>query len=236
MRNVFYFLAAMLSFGVAWYYYGEVTERTATVAKLRLAVEDGLVIAPGRAVDAEFIEEFIVSQPIPRALADEFAWALDDNPVTRINLIGRTFGQEVTSGSFLQGAHFFVPQQDDFARRIRPGNRALSIPVSGDRAVSNFIQPGARVDVLGTYKQGQDSYATRLILQNVEVMAVDGIDSRGEYAALDNRDYTSVTVQAAAAEVERFLADAEASSGDLTLVLRNPCEIASDCAIAEAGQ
>lgn len=229
MRNVFYFLAAILAFGAAWYYYQDVSEQTATVRKLRLVAEDGLVIKAGTEVDEDFIKEFIVSQELPRSLADEFQWALDDTPATRINLRDRVFGQDVQSGSFLQRAHFFVAQENAFARRIREGNRAFSIPVKAGHAVENFITPGARVDVIGTFGAIGETVVSRLVLENVEVMAVGEIDSRGEYETQDRPDYDSVTLQVRAEDVERYLAEAAAMTGDPTLVLRNPCENAVDC-------
>ena len=137
MRNLFYLFAALLSFGVGWYYYQDVAEQTATVTKLRLKAEDGLVITAGTRVDDAFLDAYVVAQPMPRALAPEFQWALDDTPVTLINLRGQVFGQDVASGSFLQRAHFFLAPQDAFARRIHPGNRAFSIPFEDSRAVEN---------------------------------------------------------------------------------------------------
>jgi pilus assembly protein CpaB len=149
--------------------------------------------------------------------------------VTRINLTGRVFGQDVTAGSFLQRAQFFVSQENSFARRIEPGNRAFSIPVDPQRTVEKFISPGARVDVIGTFELSRTESVARRLLENTEVMAVGHIDSRGEFEVQDRPDYNSVTLQAPAEDVERFLAAAESASGGLTLVLRNPCEDATDC-------
>ena len=236
MRSLFFFLAAVIAFGVAWFYYSEVAEQTATMRKLRLVAEDGLVIRQGTVIDDAFLDRYVVSQALPRTLAEEFVWALDDSPVTRINLRGRVFGQDVPAGSFLQRAQFFVSQENSFARRIAPGNRAFSIPVDPQRTVENFIAPGARVDVIGTFGGGQTASVARLLLENIEVMAVGGIDSRGEFEAQDRPDYNSVTLQAPAADVARFLSDAETASGALTLVLRNPCEDASDCVAGAVSQ
>ena len=83
MRNIYFFLAAVLAFGVAWYYWTQVSDRTATVTKLRIVAEDGLVIREGTAIDQAFIDRYVVSQPVPQAIAESFGWALDDSPVTR---------------------------------------------------------------------------------------------------------------------------------------------------------
>jgi Flp pilus assembly protein CpaB len=230
MRNIYFFLAAVLSFGVAWFYWEQVSERTATVTKLRLVAEDGLILRAGTEIDEAFLERFVVAQPIPRAIADQFSWALDDSAVTRINLVGRTLGQDLHGGAFLQREHFFVTQEDEFARRIAPGNRAFSIPVQSDRAVENFVLPGARVDIIGIFERDDGSMAPERLLENVVVMAVDGLDSVGAIEAEDKAGFSTVTLQAPADQTEVFLARMEQMTGDLSLVLRNPCEVAADCA------
>ena len=230
MRNIYFLLAALLSFGVAWYYWQEVSARTATVTKLRIVAEDGLVIREGTQIDEAFIERYVVAQQIPQAIAAEFDWALDDSPVVRINLAGRTLGQDLHGGAFLQREHFFVTQEDEFARRILPGNRAFSIPVQSDRAVENFVLPGARVDVIGIFETAEDVMTPERLLENVVVMAVDGIDSVGAYQAEEREGFNTVTLQAPADQTEVFLARIEQMTGALSLVLRNPCEVAADCA------
>ena len=230
MRNIFYLLAAMLSFAVGVYYFQQVSARTATVSKLRLIAEDGLVIDKGTVIDAAFIEKYVIAQPMPAALAHEFGWALDDNPVTLINLRGRTFGQDVPSGSFLQRSHFFLAPQEAFARRIHSGNRAFSIKIAEARAVENFINPGARVDVIGTFvADDEETIFTRRLLENAEVMAVGAFDNSGAFRDQDNPHYNSVTLQAPAQVVEDYLAMEVRTINDLTLVMRNPCEGAADC-------
>lgn len=229
MRNVFYFLAALLAFGAAYYYYQDVSAQTATIQKLRLDVRDGEVIAAGTIVDEEFIEDYIVSQSIPRTLAGEFSWALDDTPAVRVNLRDRVFGQDVTTGSFLQRSHFFVSQEDQFARRIKEGYRAFSIPLEKSRAVETFLAPGSRVDVIGAFAGRGDTIVSRRLLENVEVMGVGGIDNLGDIPNSERDEYRSVTLQATAAETERFLAESVMAIDDLTLVMRNPCEDSEAC-------
>ncbi len=229
MRNIFYLLAALLSFGVGVYYFQQVAAQTATISKLRLVAEDGLVIEQGTVIDDAFIERYVVAQPMPQSLEDSFTWALDDNPVTLINLRGRSFGQDVPAGSFLQRAHFFLAPQEAFARRIKPGNRAFSIKVEEARGVENFINPGARVDVIGTFSNGDETITTKRLLENVEVMAVGAFDTSGAFRDQENPAYNSVTLQAPAADVEVYLSMEVLTISDMTLVLRNPCDGAADC-------
>ena len=234
MRNIYLFLAALLAFGVAWYYWNEITDRTATVSKLRLVAQDGLVIRAGTQIDQAFIDRHIVSQPVPRAIADSLRWALDDNPVTRINLLDRVIGQDIHGGTFLHREQFFVTQEDEFARRILPGNRAFSIPVQSSRAVEGFVLPGARVDVIGIFELDDNSMVPEQLLENVVVMAIDRFDSVGAYEAGRQDGFSTVTLQAPAEATGIFLARIEQMTGALSLVLRNPCEEPVDCAAPAA--
>jgi pilus assembly protein CpaB len=54
---------------------------------------------------------------------------------------------------------------------IEPGMRAVSVQVNERSAVSGFIQPGTRVDVLFTRSFSNGDAATTTILQNVKVIA-----------------------------------------------------------------
>ena len=231
MRNIFYLLAALLSLGVGWFYYQEVQNQTATVTKLRLVAEEGLLIEAGTVIDDEFIETYIVSQPMPATLSEDFAWALSDDTLTRLNLPGMVFGQDVPAGSFLQRAHFFDDRQVDFDLRILPGHRAFSIPVEPDRGVGVFLTPGAHVDVFGPFMAGDNAVATRPLIENAIVMAVGANDSAADIRESDSPEYSNVTLQAPAEAVASFLALEVQSLSDLTLVLRNPCEGSADCVV-----
>lgn len=229
MRHLFYFLAALLSFGVGWYYYQDVSAQTATIGKLRLVADDGVIIPAGTPVDDAFLAEYVISQPMPQGLAADFQWALDDDAATLINLRDQVFAQDVPAGSFLQRAHFFLSTPEAFARRIHPGNRAFSIPVGDSRAVENFLEPGARVDVIGTFADASDTIYTRRVLENVEVMGVGAFDQSEIFRDRTKPQYQSVTLQAPAEVVEAFLALEIQTVGDLTFVLRNPCDGDASC-------
>jgi len=236
MRSMIYACAALFAFGAAFYYYQDVTRMTETVSKLRLVTEEGAVIGAGTEIDEAFLDTNVVSQIVPAALADEFRWALDDTPANRMNLVGQAFTRDVPGGTFLDRTLFFENPEGAFARRIREGHRAFSIPVESDRAVENFIEPGSRVDVMGTFEQPAGGLEARHLLRNVEVMAVGTFASRGEYARAEAPGYNSVTLQAPSDTVSAFVAESALALGDLVLVLRNPCEGATDCVGGAAGE
>lgn len=68
------------------------------------------------------------------------------------------------------------------AAYLEPGMRAMAISVSTDTAAGGFILPGDRVDVIVTVElernganedANQPKFASRLVLQNVKVLAID---------------------------------------------------------------
>ncbi|WGM32342.1 Flp pilus assembly protein CpaB [Brevundimonas sp. NIBR11] len=67
------------------------------------------------------------------------------------------------------------------AAYLEPGMRAMSIAVSTETAAGGFILPGDRVDVIVTVElerrseddANQPKFASRLVLQNVKVLAID---------------------------------------------------------------
>ena len=67
------------------------------------------------------------------------------------------------------------------AAYLEPGMRAMAIAVSTETAAGGFILPGDRVDVIVTVELERDSedapnqakFASRLVLQNVKVLAID---------------------------------------------------------------
>lgn len=229
MRSIIYACAALFAFGAAFYYYQDVNTMTQTVTKLRLATEEGIMIGEGTEIDEEFMDQYVISQVIPAALAEDFRWALDDTPANRLNLQGQVFTRDVAGGTFLDRTLFFENPEGAFARRIAEGHRAFSIPVAANRAVENFIAPGARVDIMGTFIATGETLETRVLLENVEVMAVGTFATRGDYERAELPGYNSITLQAPVAEVARFLGESEEAIGDLTLVMRNPCENTIEC-------
>jgi pilus assembly protein CpaB len=53
------------------------------------------------------------------------------------------------------------------------GMRAVSIPVNSETGAGGFILPGDHVDVLQSIEGDNKSYTTKVLLQNVRVLAID---------------------------------------------------------------
>ena len=110
--------------------------------------------------------------------------------------------------------------------------RAVSLPVSSAAAVSCMIEPGDRIDILGTFtlpsrsNPAEMETVTLTLLQDVTVLAVGQTISR----QLPGRQkqgpsgYNSVTVEVTPRESE-LLVFAQQAKGSITLTLRNPADV-----------
>lgn len=123
------------------------------------------------------------------------------------------------------------------AGMLSPGMRAVSIAITGQSAVSGFVTPGDRVDIVlaadvKRAESGEDKgsgplvrFAAETVLENVKVLAIDQQIARG-------RDGQAIPGKTATIEVtpkQSELVTAAGMLGQLSLVLRG---IAPDPAAA----
>lgn len=113
------------------------------------------------------------------------------------------------------------------AALLPPGMRAVSVPVDAIRGVAGFVLPGTAVDVILTRQvggpgSGNDDLRSDVILENVQVLAVDQVsdESSGE-----PRISQTATLAVSLADAQR-LALAE-GLGTVRLALRNTGDIGS---------
>ncbi|MBX3414545.1 MAG: Flp pilus assembly protein CpaB [Pirellulales bacterium] len=113
---------------------------------------------------------------------------------------------------------------------LKPGLRAVTVPLSGLDAVGGFAGPGSMVDVFFRTKSifderpGRVSFPdmTKLLLENVQVLALGPYTTPGEMIEEDAADINTVTFAVTPDQAAR-LAIVE-GRGDLSLVLRDPNE------------
>ena len=65
-------------------------------------------------------------------------------------------------------------QVPNLARAIPPGKRAVSIAVTKATSVGGFIQQGDYVDVIATFKPRNSDPITKIVLQDIQILAVGG--------------------------------------------------------------
>ncbi len=114
-----------------------------------------------------------------------------------------------------------------FGGVIPEGYRAVSVKVDEYSGVAGFLQPGAFVDVVGTFKLRQDDTGithtiSKIVLQGVEVRAV-GQKFREDVGGKEVDLVRSVTLLVKPDDVERL--QLASSSGKIRLALRAPLDL-----------
>jgi pilus assembly protein CpaB len=104
---------------------------------------------------------------------------------------------------------------------IPPGMRAISVKVNEVIGVAGFVVPGARVDVVATMRKAGDA-VSRVLVSNVQVLtAGTRYDQEKTREPIPS---TVVTLVVLPEQAERIAL--ASSEGQLTLMLRNPLDIA----------
>ncbi len=158
---------------------------------------------------------------IGRLSLETASWPSESQPSKSFKDIDQVVGRQVLSKIFrgepvvesrllAQGEHGSLPY------RIPDGLLGISVKVTPEIGVSGFIQPGNRVDVIATVKVQRGEPVTKLVLQNILVLAVgheiDEKDKKPE-------DVATVTVAVSPEEAEKLTASLH--EGHLVLALRS---------------
>lgn len=191
--------------------------------------------------------EMLDTEQIPERFQALTARVIPDTQENRAWLAERPAIRDIAAGAPLLYEYFVDEPSERFGARITPGKRAIALPVTGTTAVSYFVEPESRVDILGTFERRDEqtlnvpvpaadgkkaenlsilgvrsTTQTRTLLQNIRVLAVGQAVTRGSYLGLNAQGFDTVTVEVTPEEAEKLtFALGEVRQG-LTLVLRNP--------------
>jgi pilus assembly protein CpaB len=134
------------------------------------------------------------------------------------------------TGDIISYSHLSRTVQEALRDTIPPGMRAISIPVSEEGSVSNFVQPGDLVDIIATLVT-KDQVVTKPILTTVRVLAVGGEYSENAGANPNQRGhYGTVTLEVTMEQAERLVFARDQMRAVMTLLLRNPKDQAQPAA------
>lgn len=105
---------------------------------------------------------------VPAATAPSNALTTTGEAVGRVAQYTIAAGQllvrgDVVEGGRAQGLTFVIPK----------GKRAVTVALDPISGVGGFVVPGDRVDILATFDQDEVSSTARMILQNIEVLAMN---------------------------------------------------------------
>jgi Flp pilus assembly protein CpaB len=201
--------------------------------------ESYLILSPnsGGLVKGEEIKEtHLVRQELPSRFKSLTRLAVRDTPASRQFIIGKKVSEDIEPNSLLLHHYFRHDFDESFASKIEVGKRAFAMPVGTASAVGYFIEPGSRVDILGTFQVKktlpsvngapgallQRKTETRQLLNNMKVLAVDKITTRSGYLKNGNSGFNTITLEVSPYEAEILIFAQTESRGDLSFVLRNP--------------
>lgn len=140
---------------------------------------------PAEAMNASYISDGVQTPPKPPGAAGavkDAETATHDivtggGPAMQA-LVGATVrsdiakGEPVVAGKIVRGG-----EGGYMSVVLKPGMRAIAVPVNTESGVGGFIQPGDRVDLLQSYsdnsRKGGPGFVTQAVVSNVRVLAVD---------------------------------------------------------------
>lgn len=131
----------------------------------------------------------------------------------------------IPAGSTVTQSKIGQPSEVGLTERLKPGMRALSIPVDRVKAISGLLEPGDRVDVLASPARAADSQPKAVtIIRGAIVLAInDAIDAVGGASpSPQSANLVTVTLGISAQQADLLtMADLNAT---LRLALRSPKE------------
>lgn len=148
-------------------------------------------------------------------------------------VVGTVSRTEIYRGEQILSSKLVAVGEGDnetLAYTIEPGMRAITIAVDATSGLSNMIAPGNHVDIIGDFltektdtnsKTQKQSY-TVMVLENIEVLAVDNILSKDRQQDSETAAYQTITLQVTPEQAMKLsMAQFE---GELRAILRSPLD------------
>lgn len=189
---------------------------TVSVPLAAMDLPAGRTVADGDVMMMPMTPEQIAKAKLPAIWMDKVA-----------QITGRTLREPIKQGRPFEPTSFYPKGiGPNVAEDLKPGERAVTIPIKNDAVDGTFVTPGAIVDVLfrATPDEKADvPDATVTLLSRVRILAVGQITVAGTIAAAQEAGKTQAVTLAVNPTQARALKVVE-GRGTLTLVLRNPAD------------
>lgn len=177
-------------------------------------------------------EDNLATGLMPKQMVTKSVVTVEDHRKTPV--FGRKLAQPMLAGDGLLWSHVYTKTGEaHLAEAVQDKGRAVSIRVGAESSVHHWVEPGDRVDVLGTFRDPKTGELTSVTLfQNVIVLATGRIGGQTNRRLLSEGDqsYNTVTLQVLPEAVEMLVLAQDL--GSLYLSLRNP----EDNEILELGE
>ena len=131
---------------------------------------------------------------------------------------GQALAYPVKSGEMVLWGLLENRHAATFSVRVKPGHRAITVPVDEINSISGLLEPGDAIDLMASIGENGKTHVFTL-LQNVLVMAT-GQRAENDPKSGEKRLYSTVTLDTSPDEAFYIIRAREA--GKLTALLRNP--------------
>lgn len=237
-RIMVYLAFLGLAGGGAWFY---TNNQNATPNLIPTADHSQSVEVEENGIGPELL---IASDSLPRGTLitkEHFQWQTFsdfEGDLSRTYIKGITDAQtlegfvlrtEVQAGDILTPADFIKPGEHNYLSAVlKPGKRAVTIPIDMVSGSSGLIKPGNHVDViLSTNQEGYglrgdelSGLIAKTILQKARVLAINqSVDNLKDYDAFDVKKHGTATLETSAEQAE--LLTIARKMGELSLSLRS---------------
>lgn len=149
---------------------------------------------------------------------------LEDAVADSSMAVGKVAKAEIFAGEQILRSKLITAGDTDsstLSYTLKPGMRAITVAVDGVSGVGYMIEPGNRVDIIAQYNQ-QDIAYTKMVVQNVTVLAVDSNLSNKIETGEADAPYSTITLQVAPEQVLDL--GFYEYTGHLCAVLRSPLD------------
>jgi pilus assembly protein CpaB len=163
--------------------------------------------APIKDPDKYFEEKEVPESLAPKKVLKELSKLKDQR-----------LSQPLSEGDYVLEDKLVNPDQVGLIAKLPPGMRAIALKVNAESLAGGFVLPGYRVDVVSTTRGNANDSVSKIILQNMLVLAVDMVAQRDHQttAMLGS----TVTLAATPEEAQRL--SLASALGELRLTLRSP--------------
>jgi pilus assembly protein CpaB len=174
-------------------------------------------IPAGKPVGAKDYREINLPRKIFESVT-AYALTKQDLPI----LASTALRRPLKTGDIISYSHLSRTVQEGLRDMIPQGKRAVSIRVTDETSVSNFVQPGDLVDIIATMVSTEKA-VTKPLLTGIRVLAVGGeYGDTTDQAFAQRGQYSTVTLEVSTEEAERMIFARDQLRANMTLLLRNP--------------
>ena len=199
------------------------------LARERARIQEGwnlvpVVVAAQDIAEGTVLDFDMISQ---RNIPEQFVSGSVIKPENANYVVGQKVSVSIQQGDPLLWSQFNTMKGfEGLSNLVTKRARGVSINVSTNQAVAQWVRPNDHVDVLGTMHDPKTQESMTLtLLQNVVVLATGQITGQTNYNLLpeDKRSFSNVTLLLLPEEAEIIVL--AQNMGQLYLTLRNPEDI-----------